>query len=78
MRLFQEVNGMIFEFDTVKEFMLFTLGRICAYLLIPIGWIFINIFLYLNGYLDTMEGAWAPFKLIWSFITYEGWSKVFF
>lgn len=61
MKIFKPFGGVILGFDRIKDFALFTLGRICGvfiFLLIVDGF---NYYLYTQGYSDNFTSV---FKLI--------------
>ena len=67
MRFFGEYWGFIFEFDSIKSFLLFTLGRICG-IFIFLGMIdLFLLFIYCQGYgtepLPILSICWGLFKL---------------
>lgn len=55
MRFYKEFWGFIFEFNSIKQFVYFTLGRICGlliFVLLIVGW---YILLYLMGYIKSID-----------------------
>lgn len=55
MKFYNQLWGFIFEFGSIKQFIIFTLGRICGlivFVLLIIGW---YLLLYCMGYIKTID-----------------------
>ena len=68
MRFFKEVNGFIFEFNSIGEFLDFCLGRIFGVIVfigLIVGWYFL---LYFMGYIESVEPFFRVVKTLWNLI----------
>ena len=68
MRFFKEVNGFIFEFNSIGEFLDFCLGRIFGVIVfigLIVGWYFL---LYFMGYIESVEPFFRLVKTLWNLI----------
>lgn len=64
MRFFKEYNGFIFQFDGIKSFLLFTLGRICGLIIFLLMIDAFMYYLYVAGYSEDFTSIFYIIFLI--------------